>query len=181
VFKFNSNIHFEGTIMKNQMNKQKGFTLIELIIVIVILGILAVTAAPRFIDLQSDASASALEGIKASLQGGSQLVYAKAAIAGQQTGSNQSTTVSPGVNLETTFGYPDAGAVVAIAGTAAESEVAKFVDLSTDDFDVSAATTADSFIISFAGKTETDGCYVIYTTSTSVSSAPLIDTVSDGC
>ena len=41
--------------------KQEGFTLIELIVVIVILGILAVTAAPKFIDLQGDARASALQ------------------------------------------------------------------------------------------------------------------------
>ena len=34
-----------------QMNRQQGFTLIELIVVIVILGILAVTAAPKFMNL----------------------------------------------------------------------------------------------------------------------------------
>ena len=36
-----------------QMNRQQGFTLIELIVVIVILGILAVTAAPKFMNLTS--------------------------------------------------------------------------------------------------------------------------------
>lgn len=46
------------------MTNQRGFTLIELVVVIVILGILAVTAAPRFLNLQSDARISALQGMK---------------------------------------------------------------------------------------------------------------------
>ncbi|WP_394229232.1 type II secretion system protein [Shewanella colwelliana] len=68
------------------MNKQKGFTLIELVVVIIILGILAVTAAPKFINLQSDARLSALSGMKASVQGANSLIYSKAAIAGKEKG-----------------------------------------------------------------------------------------------
>ena len=49
------------------MKRQQGFTLIELVVVIIILGILAVTAAPKFINLQSDARASAIQGLKTPL------------------------------------------------------------------------------------------------------------------
>jgi MSHA pilin protein MshA len=49
------------------MQTEKGFTLIELIIVIIILGVLAVTSAPKFIDLSSDAKAASMIAIGATL------------------------------------------------------------------------------------------------------------------
>ena len=60
----------------------KGFTLIELIIVIVLLGILAVTAAPKFLSLSSDARIASLESVKASMQTSIDLVKVKGRIAG---------------------------------------------------------------------------------------------------
>lgn len=57
--------------------KAKGFTLIELIIVIVILGILAVTAAPRFLDLSSDAKANVVVATGAAFESGVNLAYQK--------------------------------------------------------------------------------------------------------
>ncbi|MCD8557380.1 MAG: type II secretion system GspH family protein [Shewanella xiamenensis] len=75
------------------MKRQQGFTLIELVVVIIILGILAVTAAPKFINLQSDARASTLQGLKGSLQGANTLVYSKAALAGLEKAADDEVQI----------------------------------------------------------------------------------------
>ncbi len=79
------------------MQKQNGFTLIELVVVIIILGILAVTAAPKFINLQSDARKSTLEGMKGALKGANSLLYSKAAIQGKEKADGDETA-----NIDTT-------------------------------------------------------------------------------
>jgi prepilin-type N-terminal cleavage/methylation domain-containing protein len=56
--------------------KQQGFTLIELVMVIVILGVLAATALPKFIDLSSDANTAALTGVTGSISSASAVNYA---------------------------------------------------------------------------------------------------------
>jgi MSHA pilin protein MshA len=64
------------------LNKQQGFTLVELIIVIVILGILAVTAAPRFLNFTGDARVSVLNSAAGAIKAGNSLIYGKSSIAG---------------------------------------------------------------------------------------------------
>lgn len=83
--------------------KQKGFTLIELVVVIVILGILAATALPKFVDLAGDARGSVMKGVEASMRSVNGMLYAKAA-AQSQLGATGSVTTN-GATVDLVYGY----------------------------------------------------------------------------
>jgi len=60
-----------------QKDNQKGFTIVELVVVIIILGILAATALPRFMDVSTEAHQSAVDAVEGGLKSGVALVQAK--------------------------------------------------------------------------------------------------------
>jgi prepilin-type N-terminal cleavage/methylation domain-containing protein len=76
------------TIKKNE----KGFTLVEVIAVLVILGILAAVAVPKFFDMQATARTKALEGALGELNGQVALAFAQNALNGGTAGQYQGFT-----------------------------------------------------------------------------------------
>ena len=92
--------NFRDVILK----KNKGFTLIELVVVIVILGILAVTAAPKFINLSTDARVATLEGMQGAMRSGAKMIYSKAIINNKTDGAETLDVGSVSISLHS--GYP---------------------------------------------------------------------------
>ncbi|MEL4286710.1 type II secretion system protein [Shewanella xiamenensis] len=168
------------------MKRQQGFTLIELVVVIIILGILAVTAAPKFINLQSDARKSTVEGVKAALQGSNTLIYSKAALAGKEKAAAQTVTIATGVDVTTDYGYLNSATSSAVVKTNLEKALdMKFDDLATgtvgtvNDFGV-VYKSATSFIIVPKGKKDRDACRLEYTPATSTQ-LPVYKVVATAC
>lgn len=124
--------------MKKQ---QSGFTMIELIMVIVILGILAAFAIPKFVNLGSDARKSTVQGAYGSIKSAAALTHAS--WLAKNNPAAESVTVEGGtVAMVANAGYPTAAAIAGAAGITTEAS-GDFVEVSAGVFAAKGVSSAN--------------------------------------
>lgn len=155
---------------------EKGFTLIELVMVIVILGILAAFALPRFADFGSDARVSSINGLAGSMRSAAAIAHSRQ-VANSESGTNSVTLERQEITM--VAGYP----------TADSDGIGEAAQISEDytSVDTGAATpgaTITYYIAPDDGTNSTGSCRVTYTAAndTSDPEAPISVSVdTSGC
>lgn len=161
------------------MKSNKGFTLIELVVIIVILGILAATALPKFVDLGKDARIAALNGLAGTLRSTAATWHGKCVIAA----SNTSLAVADRVPMNGTIYfmpncYPDGG-YQGVRGRP-EGYIEGLADYDSSQFEVIALDSETSSFRMLTAPTPT-ACYVNYVQSAGASIFPNITIEASGC
>lgn len=157
-----------------KMKNEKGFTLIELIIVILVLGILAVTAAPKFLDMNKDARVASLKGLEGALKSTSELANIACRMTEGCLNASWGQVIfvrSLNTNVQILRGWPDAGEI------ARTDQIDDLID-----YDGFVLSSEESNHTARWSVEDTTDCYVQYRQPDDTDGAkPTITIEDDGC
>lgn len=159
-------------LASNNVGTQKGFTLIELVVVIVILGILAATAVPKFIDLTGDARASVMKGVQGSIYSAVNLAHAKALVSAE-IGATGEITIATN-NYALVHGFP--AAIATATGLGIENLIE--LDSSTE---ITVAADGTDMVFTHSGAPTPTACIITYTNAANSETAPEVVATITGC
>ena len=149
----------------NRKIQQGGFTLIELVVVITILGILAAFAVPRFASLEGQARLAATQALAGSVRSGASLAHALWLAQGDPA----STSVTmEGQAITMANGYPNAATI--------DDTLVDFTG-----FVLTAPAGTAVFTKASAGGTPIANCFVTYTPPAGANQAPTVVSTTGGC